>query len=253
MARRRRNKRYRRGRLTVLLRFFSFLVICAAIAGALILFFKVESLEVMGNVRYTEEQVLEVAGIEYGDNMFLIDKYAIADEITRQLPYVQSVRPWRHWPNTMVIQIEEGEAAAAVAGAEDVWLISGEGKLLERLGPDGGAGFPRITGCRLLLPTEGSYLSLPADGHITGEQLLSLLAELEDRGMLSATSLIDCTDAQMLVLRYADRFDVQLPYDADYGKKLYALTEIIEKLQDNETGTVILTLPDRSFFKPDGY
>ena len=66
--------------------------------------------------------------------------------------------------------------------------------------------------------------------------------------MLTNTSRIDCTSAQMLVLRYAGRFDVQLPYDADYGKKLYALEEIIKRLQDNETGTVILTLPDRSFF-----
>ena len=251
--RRRRNKRYRRGRLTVLLRFFSFLMICAAIAAALILFFKVESIEVAGNVRYSEEQVLEAAGIEYGENMFLINKYAIADEITRQLPYVESVRPWRHWPNTIVIQIEEGEAMAVVASVEESWLISTEGKLLERLPPEGGEGYPRITGCKLLLPTEGAYLSLPAEGHITGEQLLTLLRELEERDMLSSTSLIDCTDAQMLVLRYADRFDVQIPYDADYGKKLFILTEIISSRQDNETGTVILTLPDRSFFKQDMY
>ena len=253
MARRRRNKRYRRGRLTVLLRFFSFLVICGAIAAALILFFKVEAIEVVGNGRYTREQVLSAAEIEYGENMFLINKYAIADRITRQLPYVQSVRPWRHWPNTIVLQIEEGEAVAAVAEAEDTWLISAEGKLLERLPPDGGEDYPRITGCKLLLPTEGSYLSLPADGHITDTQLLALLSELQERDMLSAASRIDCTDAQMLVLRYAGRFDVQLPYDADYGKKLYALEEIIKRLQDNETGTVILTLPDRSFFKPDLY
>lgn len=251
MARRRRNKRYRRGRLTVLLRFLSFLVICGAIAAALILFFKVETIEVAGNLRYTEEQVLEVAGIEYGENMFLLNKYAIADRITQQLPYVQSVRPWRHWPNTIVIQIEEGEAVALVATAEDAWLISAEGKLLERLGPDGGEGYPRITGCKPLLPTEGGLLSLPADGHITTEQLLTLLTELKERDMLSNTSLIDCTDASMLVLRYAGRFNVQIPYDADYGKKLYALTEVIATLQDNETGTVILTLPDKSFFKWD--
>lgn len=253
MARRRRNKRYRRGRLTVLLRFLSFLVICAAIAAALILFFKVETIEVTGNLRYTQEQVLEAAGVQCGENMFLINKYAIADRITRELPYVQSVRPWRHWPNTIVLQIEEGEAIAVAATAEDAWLISAEGKLLERLPPDGGEAYPRITGCKLLLPTEGSYLSLPADGHITTEQLLTLLTELMERDMLSSTSLIDCTDAGMLVLRYGGRFDVQIPYDADYGKKLYALTDIIAKLQDNETGTVILTLPERSFFKPDQY
>ena len=252
MAHRRKNKRYRRGRLTVLLRFLSFLVICAAIAAALILFFKVETVRVAGNSRYSDEQVLSAAGVEYGENMFLINKFAIADEICRQLPYVEAVRPYRSWPNTLVLEVEEGQAVALVAEAEEAWLISGGGKLLERVELET-EGYPRVAGCRLLSPSEGAAVSLPADGHITAEQLLGLLRELQERDMLPYTQTIDCTDARMLVLRYAGRFDVQLPYDGDFGKKLYALAEIIDSLQDNETGTVILTLSDRCFFKPDPY
>ena len=251
MARRRRNKRYRRGRLTVLLRFFSFVLICAAIVTALILFFRVETVEITGNQRYTTEEVVEVTGIQEGDNLFLLNKYAIADQITGQLPYVQSVRFWRELPDTIVIEITECQAVAAVVQSEEAWLVSQGGKLLERVPAEQASGYLQITGVTLLLPTEGSTMELPEDGNISEEQLLSLLTVLSERNMLAEASQIDCSDEEALVMRYAGRFDVQIPYDADFNKKLYALQQIIDTLQDNETGTVILTLPDRSFFKPD--
>ena len=250
MARRRRNKRYRRGRLTVFLRFLSFLLICAAIVTALILFFKVDTLEVEGNDRYSEEEILEITGIEYGQNLFLLDRQAIAEKITGQLPYIQSVKIRRKLPDTIVIEVAESTAAAAVLSDGEAWLISPKGKLLERVTAAEGEGYLQVTGCTLLLPTEGSTMEFPNDGHITEEQLLALLQALSDRDMTGEAEEIDCSGEEFLVLRYAGRFDVQIPYDADYGKKLLALETIVGTLEANETGTVILTLPDRSFFKP---
>ena len=251
MARRRRNKRYRRGRLTVFIRFFSFVLICAAIVTALILFFRVEDVLVEGGVRYTEAEILEAAGIEEGENLFLLDRNAIAREITGRLPYVQSVQTRLRLPDTVVVEITETTAAAAVESGEELWLISGQGKVLERGESAAAESYPVVTGCTLLLPTAGSAMALPEDGNITAEQLLALLQVLSQRGMLGETSRIDCSDEEVLVLRYADRFDVELPYDADFDKKMLTLGTIVDTLEVNETGTIILTLPDRSFFKPD--
>jgi len=250
VAHRRRNKRYRRSRLTVVVRLLSFAVICAAIVSALILFFKVETVEITGNERYTDDQVFTVTGIEYGENLFLLNKYAIADEITSRLPYVQSVRFKRSLPNGIVIEVEEGTAIAAVVQGEDAWLIGKDGKLLERITAGQSSSYLRVTGCQILLPTEGSYLAVGEDSIITQEQLLDLLATLERKNMLRFTEIIRCDDEEKLVMSYGGRFDVEIPYDADFDKKLYALQVIIETLEDNETGTVILTASDRSSFKP---
>jgi len=251
VARRRRNTRYRRGRLTVLSRILSFVLICVAIVAALILFFKVESIEISGNERYSDEDVFVAAGIEYGENMFLINKYAVAGEITSQLPYVSSVQIRRGLPSTIRILVNEGEADAAVAHAGELWMIDTTGKLLERLPIASDSDTMVIRGCELLLPTEGSFLALPEDGNISGEGLLQLLEAIEKRGMSDRVEWIDCGDEEKLVLRYGGRFDVELPYETDFDKKLLALSEIEKRLEENERGTVILTLNDRSFFVPE--
>lgn len=250
MARRRRNKRYRRGRLTVVSRVLSFAVICGAIVAALILFFKVESVEITGNARYSDEQIFAVTGIEYGENLFLLNKYAIADEITKRLPYVQSVRFKRNLPSGIVIEVHEGTAVAAVEQAEDAWLITGDGKLLERISLGQSDDMLRIIGCELLLPTAGTYMAVGEESMLSAERLLELLEVLAEKNMLRYTEIIDCTDLETLQLSYGGRFDVEMLYDADFGKKLLALQLVVDTLEPNETGIVILTASDRTSFKP---
>lgn len=255
MARRRRsrrNRRYRRSRLTVPLRILSFLLICGAIVAALILFFRVRTITVEGNERYSDQEILDATGIETGDNMFLLNKYAISGEMMRQLPYIQTVQIRRNLPDGLVIRVTECESVAAVIQGDDVWLISDTGKLLERTDQAGAGALPRIEGCQLLLPTVSSTMELPADSPISEERLLELIDKLEGRGMLADVEWISCADEEILEFRYLDRFTVQLLYDADFDQKLFALEQIVEEyLEDNEKGTIILTMPDKGNFRPD--
>ena len=256
--RRRRNKRYRRSRLTVPLRILSFLLICGAITAGLIVFFKVQTVTIQGNSRYTAEEILEVSGIETGENMFLLNKYAIRERITEELPYIQSVRFWRNLPDTIVIEVEECQPVAAVIQGESAWLVSQEGKILEEISAAQAEEYLQVGGCTLLMPTVSSYLALPQGtdengvpkSNITKEQLMDLLQTLEERHMLANAARIDCSDRDKLVMDYAGRFQVEIPYDADFNKKLNALGQIIDQLQENETGTIILTMPDKGSFKP---
>ena len=250
MARRRRNKRYRRSRLTVPIRFLSFLLICGAIAAAMILFFKVQAVVVDGNSRYTDQDILDVAAIETGENMFLLNKYAISASITSQLPYVQSVQIRRGLPDTIFIQVEECTPVMAVVQGQDAWLVSRKGKLLEKVSASQAGGYAQIKGVELLLPTVSSTMELPQEGNISKDRILELVDCLEGRDMLGNTEAIDCSDEDILVLEYAGRFDVQIPYDSDFDKKLSALEQVIDQLQENEKGTVILTMPDKGSFKP---
>ena len=250
MARRRRNRRYRRSRLTVPLRFLSFLLICGAIAAAMILFFKVQTVVVDGNSRYTDQEILDVTEIELGENMFLLNKYAISGQLTSQLPYIQSVQIRRSLPDTILIQVEECTPVMAVVQGQDAWLVSRKGKLLEKVEAAKAGGYLQVVGVELLLPTVSSTLELPREGTISRDRLLELVDCLESRGMLGDTAAIDCSDEEVLVLEYAGRFDVEIPYDSDFDKKLLALEQIVPQLEENEKGTIILTMPDKGSFKP---
>ncbi len=102
MARRsRRNRRRSRGRFAFLYRLLCFVLICAAIVGALVLFFKVDTISVSGNDRYSRETILAASGVSEGDNLFLLNKYDAAARITEALPYVESVSILRGLPSTI--------------------------------------------------------------------------------------------------------------------------------------------------------
>ena len=77
MARRRRyNHKRRRGSLSFLYKLLAFVLICTAISLALTLFFRIRSIEVSGNDRYTRQEIIDAAGVSEGDNMFLMNKYS---------------------------------------------------------------------------------------------------------------------------------------------------------------------------------
>lgn len=64
MARRSRyNRKRRQGRFSFLYKVLVFAAICGAIAVALALFFKVETISVVGNSRYSADQIVEAGGI----------------------------------------------------------------------------------------------------------------------------------------------------------------------------------------------
>ena len=250
----RRRRYHGRGKLTVLTRFLSFLIICSAIAGALILFFKVQSFVVSGNRRYTEQEIIDSTGVEIGDNMYLLNKYAIGRQITRALPYIDSVLIRRSLPDTLIITVTECQAAAAIEQDGAWWLLSTGGKLLEQVAAAQAARYPSVTGVELLMPEAGESAEFPAAGTITETQLLALLKAAESRGMLGEVERIDCSGSDELVMEYAGRFRVVMGYDDNFDQDLRLVEEAVESLQPNETGTLQLTLRDttgKAFFIPD--
>ena len=63
--------------------------------------------------------------------------------------------------------------------------------------------------------------------------------------MSTKPSIVDCSDSGVLVLNYDGRFRVEMFYDADFDFKIASLVKIVdEKLEPNETGTLLMTMED---------
>ena len=83
---RRNSRRRRRRSYGVLYKIISVLVICAVIVAALTMFFKVRTITVTGDTQYGEEEIISASGVKTGDNLFLLNKYAIAESMLKELP-----------------------------------------------------------------------------------------------------------------------------------------------------------------------
>jgi cell division protein FtsQ len=241
MARRRKSSRRRRGgRFGFLFKLLCMLAVCAAILAAMTLFFRVHKLVVTGQQRYTQEQILEASGVRTGANLFLLNKYDAANSILHKLPYIQEVRINRKLPDTLLIDVTECGGTLALVQDGAAWLISPGGKIVDRQDPAEAAKDPVLDGCTLLAPSVGSALALDTDHAAQQKSLLALLAALEKSGMLDQVDAIHLDSATEVVMDYAGRFSVEMPYGADYVYKLRNLQAVIDKLETNETGTVDL-------------
>lgn len=239
MARRRRhNRRSNRGRFAFLYRLLTFVVICGAIVAALALFFKVETIEVEGTERYTPEEVIAASGVNVGENLFLMDKYEVAARIHSQLNYVETVQISRNLPSTLHITVTESQTTLAIVQEETAWLVSGTGKIVDSMDAGEAESYPQVTGVTLAGPQVGKTVQGDSETQRACQMLLELLERLRGKNMLADVQGIQLEDASYISIRYLDRFDVQIPWDADLDYKLNYLLAVVEKLEDNERGTI---------------
>ena len=69
--------------------------------------------------------------------------------------------------------------------------------------------------------------------------------------MLEDVQAIHLEDASLITLRYLDRFTVQLPWASDLDYKLNYLQAVVERLEDNEKGTINMMQDHKVNFIPD--
>ena len=127
MARRRGSaRRRRRGGSGFLYKLLSVLLICGCLVAAITLFFRVDTVVITGEKRYTEAEIREVSGVKGGDNLFLLNKYQVIRNIAEALPYVEleETRVQRKLPDTLLIEIKECGDPLAWAQDGTVWLVS---------------------------------------------------------------------------------------------------------------------------------
>ena len=263
MASMRHNRKRKRGRRRFGLLFkllCGAALVAAATLGATV-FFQVETIAVVGNSRYTAQEVIDASGVQIGDNLFQMNKNQISQQILQRLPYVGEVSPQRGLPSTLTIQVTEISAAAQVEvyqddsaqaepAAEDgsgdsgegdssqtegeelptladqPWLISASGKLLEAA-PEG-SGALSVTGLTVLAPQAGTMLAVPQEQQSRLNTLKELLSALEAAGELDQVSSIDLTHSTWVGMRYRENFEARLPLGEDMSHSLAVLSAAVE-------------------------
>lgn len=271
MAAGRKPHKYRRGRgrLGKIIQVLFLAAVLAAVTVGATVFFQVEEIWVTGNQRYSQEELIAATGIQMGDNLFHMNKFAIQDQVKEAMPYVEDILIRRKLPNAITVTVQEWDAVAQITPNENwvppepekdengevidsdqhipeatrqTWLISVGGKLLEEAPADSARMV--VTGLTGLDARAGIQLEVPEEEQTKLEGLLALLAELEDRGMIGDVSRVELGSLS-IVLEYLGRYDVKLPLNGDFSYKLESLLAAVEDRESamggDITGTFDLT------------
>ena len=88
-----------------------FFALIAVIVLSLTVFFKIDTITVMGDSIYEESAIIEESGIKKGKNLFLCNIEKASSSIQKNLPYISSATVKRKLPSTVIIEINGTQAA----------------------------------------------------------------------------------------------------------------------------------------------
>lgn len=241
-------------------------VVIALILG-LSVFFKVETIYVSGTEKYSAWEIQQAAGIQTGDNLLTFNRAKAAGKVISALPYVKSVRIGINLPDTVNIEIVEVEVTYAVKDTGGSWwLVSADGKVVEKAPSGGEESCTRILGVELKDPVVGQQASayqsqqsaVDEEGNtvpvtVTAADRLTAATDiasfLEANGIYGDVTSIDVNDLGSLELMYGAKYCVHLGSTADLGRKISILKAAAAQMEGYDSGTLDISDPSQVSFK----
>lgn len=253
-------------RNTFLLKLATVVAVVVALMMCVSLFFKVDTVKVAGVGKYSENQVLEASGIEYGDSLLSLRKGTLASRIRYNLPYVDEVKIGIKLPGTVIIEVSELEAAYAIqTGSGEWWLVSASGRAVEQISETDALDYPTILGVEVETPktdqTVQAYIevpeteetgaeetseetkdtvAIPVDTDDSADRLsaaLSILQSVEENGGLGQVISLDVTDLTAVTMAYEKRFTVKLGAAEELDYKIrYTISAISQLVSEGYDG-----------------
>ena len=196
-----------------------FLLICGVVLGLMVYppLFTVRNIDVEGNGYLKKDEVINIAGVYFGEPMFRLDTLAVTRRIMNDLR-IEEATVRRSLPSTIVINIKERVPIATVADDYGYLDLDHQGKIIDSYKTLKKMPIPMITGITL----HDKYIGDDANNE-TLKQILYYLERLDavslnqisevaiissDSPPSSVASSRSCTE---IAMRYSLRLSVTMP------------------------------------------
>ncbi len=205
-------------------------------AVCIVVFFGLKRVEIRGNSRYTEEEILEACGFSPSDNLFGADLARARDEIIKSCPYISKVTFKRVLPSTIIVTVTEDAPSYCAEIYGDYFLLSEDLRIISK--------HEMYEDIEILgLPIV--YLKLPqVERAVSGERIIfdkdsnyrhltDFLSELRKQEIFKRTDCVDASDRYHLVL-YTDgsRYKIDIGTSDSLDTKIKFVKKVIEEAFD---------------------
>jgi cell division septal protein FtsQ len=244
-VRRRRRKRKKYGRLVKPVRY---LIAIAAVLIGVGVFFKISDIQVEGNKKYSDAEILSAASLQEGKSLFFAERGAAEKRIYSELPYIDEVDIRIKAPDTIIINVRESSVAASLKYEDGYIKLSRSCKVLDISNQ---AGTLMITGLTPVKPAIGTMLKVEDADSAKLSYLSQLLTLLDEKGMISDVNSIDVSNVTDMTFKYQDRLFVHLSGYNLVEYKLEFFSGILEQIGPDVKGLVDLTKDREGHFIPE--
>ena len=221
------NKKKRRNGIRIFFKFILvFLLACAALMvyfGLTHDLFKVDYINVVGNVANNKELIVSKSGVKVGDNIFLASSSKIKKNL-KELPNIEDVKVRKNYPNIIEIEVKENYVSSYINTASGLTTIDNYGKVKEV-----GADNSKASGVQLKGISE-SDLKVGEEFSKDNTKVQFLKDILEKEYYHSIIS-IDFTNDKEIIIEFKNDLKVTFGDLNDYAKKTQIIGILIKKIQ----------------------
>jgi len=229
----------------------TFVIVVIAAIFVMSVFFRVEDIQVEGNVHYTDEEITRAIDIEQGDNLFFYDRFATTSRAFAKLPYIEQVSVKRSLPDKMVITVVESQALAYLELGDESWTMDHGCKILGKAAEGETAMLMPIVGIDPGTLYIGETLTMKDGNSQTVEYLSEVLYQLEERGLYVQTSKIDFSNPNSVRISYGGKYTLVLGGYDRIEHKFGMFVSAMGKLLDGDVGIIDVSSGSVARFIPN--
>lgn len=209
----------------------AFIAIAAVLMLVLSFFIlRVKTINITGNVKKTEEEIIALSQIKKGDHMWFFNT-EIAEKQIETDPYIAFSEVDRSYPNTVNIKVTEKLAAAVIQSVSAYAVIDSKGYVLSI---DDAASYDDILNVSGMGATGykvGTYLGDEND--FMARTLLSILDAMEKSGIKESVKSLDISNPMSIEMVMKNGIRVHMGQSEDAQKKFEKLVLVLPWLEQN--------------------
>ncbi len=135
MRKAKKNKRKRRKKQTAFA--LTIILVVAFVTLAVLsftVFFKAETISVVGSSMYTAEEIISAADINAGDNLFVtyMSEKSISEKLQKKLPFIDQAEVEFSLPNTLIVTVSETIEELCFSNGKKYFSSNSSGKIIKQ-------------------------------------------------------------------------------------------------------------------------
>jgi cell division protein FtsQ len=242
------SKRLKRLKDVLLILILLFILVCMVLIGTEI--FQIKIITVSGNEKILYNNIVNISGIEQGDNIFKLDKELVKKRIENAQPYLEVISIDRKYPDEVVIHVRERQAAAAIPYLSSYIIIDREGIVLDILRELDAGQYPEAEGLHVKSFMKGKIIVL-ADSYQL-KALCRVIQGIYDWDVQNHISKILMANPDDIILISPQGIEIRLGQAVSVDQKLKWLTktEVLSIIHGNENGQLDISAEGQAVFHP---
>lgn len=213
---------------------FVFIIVCMA------LFLKIENIKVVGNERYSEEQIVTSSGISVGQNLYAINKKSAKGLIMSDYPYINEVVIRRTLPSTLTFRITEEIPIYYTEICGEYFVLSSTLRVLEK--SEENPNLDREDKLVLLLLSDVKSAVVGQEIEFTKQlafdYISTFIKNVTEHEIATELTEIDISAKYNIYVTYQNRFRVYLGDNSETEMKLTFAKLMINEFNPEQSGTI---------------